>query len=410
MASVYRPHYTRSLPPTATTSTTSKGETVARWKGRGGEILEGLILPNGRVRIRSAVYLIEYKDHTGALVRVPGFKDKAASKSLGAELERKAARVRAGLEAPTQTDGTGDTLAELADVYRDHLKAKDRSAYHVKETRRRLGILFAAAKIGNLRPGAVDGHRAADALLAERKKHDWSARTYNLYATAARAFGRWLMKRLKLAGNPFEPIEKLNAEAGRVLTRRTLPVGDLRKLFEAARSGPVRYGMVGRDRECLYRLAAYTGLRISELASLTPESFVWEQGKCLGVKITAADAKDRCAETLPIPSAVSELVGTWLLGRKAGEPVFRGWNDWSTRGARMIEEDLAAAGLPYRDAAGEVFDFHALRAQYITMLAQAGVSLAEAQKLARHSTPNLTANTYTKVKPHLRDAADKLRA
>ena len=33
----------------------------------------------------------------------------------------------------------------------------------------------------------------------------------------------------------------------------------------------------------------------------------------------------------------------------------------------------------------------------MTMLAMAGVALVKAQKLARHSTPNLTANTYTRL-------------
>lgn len=50
---------------------------------------------------------------------------------------------------------------------------------------------------------------------------------------------------------------------------------------------------------------------------------------------------------------------------------------------------------------GQVFDFHALRGQFITNLARAGVELQMAQKLARHSTPTLTANSYTKL--HLAD-------
>ena len=46
---------------------------------------------------------------------------------------------------------------------------------------------------------------------------------------------------------------------------------------------------------------------------------------------------------------------------------------------------------------GCVGDFHALRHTYGTMFYQAGVPLATAQKLMRHSDPKLTANIYTHV-------------
>ena len=52
--------------------------------------------------------------------------------------------------------------------------------------------------------------------------------------------------------------------------------------------------------------------------------------------------------------------------------------------------------LRYRDAAGRRADFHAMRHTYITRLSVADVPLTVAQRLARHSTPTLTANTYNK--------------
>ena len=65
------------------------------------------------------------------------------------------------------------------------------------------------------------------------------------------------------------------------------------------------------------------------------------------------------------------------------------------RGASLIRRDLRAAGIAYRDDAGRVFDFHALRGQFVTDLGRGGVSLQEAQKLARHCDPRLTSNLYT---------------
>ena len=64
---------------------------------------------------------------------------------------------------------------------------------------------------------------------------------------------------------------------------------------------------------------------------------------------------------------------------------------------KMLQVDLKAAGVPYVDAKGLFADFHALRHTYITNLARSGVSLVAAQKLARHSTPMLTAQRYTHI-------------
>ena len=65
--------------------------------------------------------------------------------------------------------------------------------------------------------------------------------------------------------------------------------------------------------------------------------------------------------------------------------------------ARIIRVDLKAAGIPYTDESGNVFDFHALRHQFISNLAAAGVHPKTAQELARHSDIKLTLNRYTHV-------------
>ena len=51
--------------------------------------------------------------------------------------------------------------------------------------------------------------------------------------------------------------------------------------------------------------------------------------------------------------------------------------------------------LSFRDNAGHVFDFHALRHQFISNLAASGAHPKVAQSLARHSTIALTMDSYT---------------
>ena len=68
---------------------------------------------------------------------------------------------------------------------------------------------------------------------------------------------------------------------------------------------------------------------------------------------------------------------------------------WYENAAEILRHDLAAAGIPYEDECGRVFDFHALRHQFISNLAAAGVHPKIAQTLARHSTISLTMDRYT---------------
>ena len=73
------------------------------------------------------------------------------------------------------------------------------------------------------------------------------------------------------------------------------------------------------------------------------------------------------------------------------------------RSAQMLREDLQAAGIPYEDERGRVFDFHALRHGFVSSLAAAGVEPKVAQVLARHSTMTLTLDRYT----HLRAGSER---
>jgi len=70
--------------------------------------------------------------------------------------------------------------------------------------------------------------------------------------------------------------------------------------------------------------------------------------------------------------------------------------DWRNL-LRTFNLDLAAAGIPKRDAQGRTVDVHCLRHTFATLLARNGVSPSVAQKLMRHSDIRLTMNTYTNL-------------
>ena len=196
----------------------------------------------------------------------------------------------------------------------------------------------------------------------------------------------------------------MNADADLRVRRRALEPADFAALVEAARRGRPFRGLSGADRAVLYPLAARAGLRASELASLSPASFDFDTPS---VTVEAAYSKRRRKDVQPLPPDVAGLLRAYVKGRPTASPLWSG--TWPEVGAEMVRLDLAAAGIPYIDADGLAYDFHALRHQFITDMVNAGVHPKDVQALARHSTITLTMDRYAHVRPaNLHAALDRL--
>ena len=117
--------------------------------------------------------------------------------------------------------------------------------------------------------------------------------------------------------------------------------------------------MSGPTRALCYRLAVGTGLRYSEIESIAPESFDWT-GSPATVMVAAGYTKNGEPATLPLPSDLALDLHAYVASLPPGRPIFPLAPDC---GAKMLRPDLERAGIPYVDAGGLVFDFHALRCQ-----------------------------------------------
>ena len=163
----------------------------------------------------------------------------------------------------------------------------------------------------------------------------------------------------------------------------------------------------------LYHLALETGLRWSELRSLTRASFDLD-AQTPTVTVEAGYSKHRRNDTLPLRSETAEALRSYVADRLPGASAFP--MPSSDRGYKLMQHDLAAARaawikqaedpkerdarerscfLRYEDEAGCVADFHSLRHTFITNLCNGGVHPKTAQALARHSTITLTMDRYT---------------
>lgn len=313
-----------------------------------------------------------------------------------ADTEKEARQVMADLQADEDAVARGfvrpdqpkaHALSELLSQWEAHLAAKENSPKHVKQHAQR--VKDAVAALHWKTTADFDAHALERHLKALRDKKQIGLATSNHYLRAIRAFCNWLLKHDVILKNLFLKLSYLH-ETGKK-QRRALTPEELAKLLAATgKSRRAFRNLTGKVRALLYEVAASTGLRARELSRLTPQSF---QGGT--VTLPDTQTKNRQAVSLPVPQALAKKLP------KGSDLLFPG--SWWQHAAEMIRLDLQAAKVP---AAG--VDFHSLRVTYITNLARAGVPLQLAQKLARHSTPDLTANVYTKLEQaELRAAVEK---
>jgi len=181
-----------------------------------------------------------------------------------------------------------------------------------------------------------------------------------------------------------------------------------------------RLDQLGRERALLYKLLVLTGLRRGEAASLTVAS-VDLDARVPCIRLRAADAKSGQAAELPLRADLAADLRSWLSERLAAAraaarakqlplparlPDDAKLFNVPANLAGIFNRDLRVAGIPKRDDRGRTADVHALRHTFASLLSRGGVAPRTAQAALRHSTIELTMQTYTD--PRLLDVAGAL--
>jgi integrase len=349
------------------------------------------------VRERSTKWYGEYQDADGITRRVALATDRAAAQARLNEIVRKVERRQAGLHDPFEEHLARAVVDHLQD-YRAFLLSKASTRKHVDQTIRRIETLFEGC--GFRRLPDIDALKVV-AWLAERRMTSkrFSAQTSNFYQDLAKSFCAWLVAHERIVKNPLATLRNLNVAIDRRHDRRALTEQEFSELIQSAEGGPTIEGLSGADRAMLYILATWTGFRRGELAALTRLSFDFESNPA-SIRLPAKFSKRRKSELLPLHPAVAERLKVWLRAKSdlpPDAPLFdlQTPAGYPRKTSNMMKLDLERAGIPYKDEQGLFADFHANRHTFISNLSRAGVPLATAQKLARHSDPRLTANRYT---------------
>jgi integrase/recombinase XerC len=429
MGRVYKPTYCRRVPAGAEI-VERDGKRFARIRaGHPGArpILAPLTKAGDRCIVAQSNYWGVYTDADGRTARVPLFTDLGVSRIRLAEIEKRVERIRGGIEAPHERH-LARPAAELIEEFRGNLEDKARTDGYVGDAIAYVKRTVEACGFRTLND--VDPVRV-EQYLADRRDGGLSHGGHNSYVRALKAFGNWLVKKRGFPRSPFATLGRLNPKVDRRRVRRAARLEELARLIAAAEARPPFRGLHGRDRAMLYRVAAETGFRASELASVTVRSLDLA-AEPPTITVRAAYSKHRDNDVQPVPHSLATRLRAWLDSRGEAGPFLpfeeldefgdrRLWpGTWHTRAAEMLREDLQAARelwikegkgreekhgrrgdrdfLQYVDSGGQVIDFHSLRGTLATNLAKAGVHPKAAQQLMRHSDINLTMTTYTNLR------------
>lgn len=373
---------------------------------------------SGRMK-QCSKYYIELKDHLGVLRKYPGFSDKRLTFALGSRIELLTAFKRAGQPPDAQicewlqgiSKKLSDRLAKIGLIDMNRVAAGRPLIEHLNDYRLSIGDItqHARTSYSALKKifseckfvywSDVQASRLYNHLINLRTKNKISQRTFNKWLKACRAFCSWMVQDRRASESPISHLRPVTITI-REVDRRALEDSELKRLLDTTATGPKRYGMRGYERYLLYRFAVESGFRAGEIRSLVVRNFDFINRT---VTIQAGSSKRKRQDVQVLKPDTTELLKEFLKNKTPEVKAFGGtYKHLTSRTGEMIRADLAAAGIPYEDESGRIFDFHGLRHQTGTMLARAGVHPRDAMEFMRHSSIEITMKYYT----HLRKGAE----
>ena len=425
MASVFKRKRKEPMPAGATI-VERKGRKIVEWRDENGKRRVAPLSSDGAgIQVETGNYTVQFTDEHGATQRqASGCSDYDAAMQLARELESRAMQRREGLLDPAlerHSKAARAPIAEHVARHVEYLAAAGNTPKHARTVERHLKAIVALAgieRIPELKSGAVLAAiqtMRAPAADGDEEPRTASLSTCNSYLRSVKGFSRWLFKQRLTAEDALLDLGLFNAATDRRHVRRELTADEVLWLLDVTEQRTLpEHGAPGPTRAMCYRVAGSTGFRANELRSLTPESFDLDAvpPTCT---VEAVSSKRRKRDVQPLPPALVEPLREWLSGQAPGSRVF-GAIAGDT--ARMLRSDLKAARsawvkaggsdeekarregtdfLAYEDQQGHVADFHSLRVLFISRVVASGASMKEAQTLARHSTPVLTMNVYSRA-------------
>ena len=340
-----------------------------------------------------------YIDHKGKKRYFTGSAKRSETIRMARKLEDDARQVRLGYRDPRQVHlkyrdrAIIDTINEYLDwgTLQGGRGGRPWSEHHLSRKRRHLLLwaetldLRVLADLDNLLP-------RVEATVREIAKRGKSGKTISNITEAICSFCNWCVIHNYLSENPLVRLTKVDTTPNEKY--RALTIEEIYQLLKVA----------PEHLKLLYIIAMTTGLRAGELRSLSRKHL---DANSNGLWLEANWTKNRKATFQPLPKRLVERLVCFcdsgiipLLYQRFFRKFICPQDALlyvPSHPARELDMDLKAAGIPKKTDEGKIA-FHALRTSFVTLTYEAGANHKEAQALARHSTPHLTANTYGRTR------------
>ncbi len=426
MGSLYKPSVLLKLPITAKIRLDG-AVSIASWMD-GNRRLTGPVLTAGappKARVAQPIWWADWTDGDGKRCRrSTGCREHTLARRWLTEREGEAERERIGLVSRDDRRLAAELVRSISNhlaAFDDSMVAAGRSSGHRRTTGRYIELLARDQGWSTLRDIDRSG---MERWLAAAERRQMSARSRNAHLVALKSFLTWARKSNRIRSNPVEGLTKANERADPRRCRRALGESELTALLIAAEARPlweatvVRRGprkgqhcikisatrraalaQLGAERALTYRALFFTGLRVAELRSIRVCDLNLNGSQpCL--HLAARSEKARRGATIPLRGDLVEQIRRIhnqraVLAESHVVDLHSAAFIVPSGFLRILNRDLAHAGIAKRSADGRTFDLHAFRTSLGTHLARAGIPLRTTQAVMRHSSPTLTANVYT---------------
>jgi integrase len=442
---IYKPTYTRPLPPGSARVTPRsgpyKGVRLAKFTDRKGRTVTEELSRNGsKLLCETKLWHVQFQDGLDIRRELKGYTDYQATLRLGDKIQDllnfkannqplsneiqewfeqvpSAIRnelIKFGVVEAQQAEVSKPLSEHVAD-YIDFLTKKERARAYVKEVEGVLTRLFKDCKFMIWKD--ISASRLKEYLDEQRDSGKGiSKRRYNGLLGITKSFCRWMVRQQKASSSPIEFLEGMdNQQTDQRHPRRALSINEFRRFLEAAlQSSENIYGLTGYERNLLYRFAAETGLRATDIRRLQVKDFDFAEKKFI---VRACNTKNKTDATVYLKPATAVELKQFCRNKLPNAPVFY----VTDKTAPMVRFDLVNTAvkdtngkeiepaIPYVNEHGEYFDFHSLRHQCASLLAMnPETPEAVRQKAMRHKTPAMTRHYSHAFEDQQREAIESM--
>ncbi len=367
---------------------------------------------NGKTK-KVSKWWIELRDHRAKVRRFPAFTDHSQSEALGNHIQRlvnyriigdppdPTLSIWLEQEAPKKLQDrfveiglldarkaeAGKPLINYLPEFQQAIFLESKSSRIKKSSTADEAARTTTSRVRSLLTGCgfsawrnVSSEKINDYI--EKRPNGMSQQTAHFYVQAFRRFAKWMLDESYINSIP-----KINSVSVPRNYGRAFELDEFERLLEAAKTGPVRYGLTGYQRYVLYLVACETGLRRQELRALTVAS-VDLKNSCVFVGGENTKNKDDAFQNFT--PETGQLLQEYIRGKMPNVQLF----PIHDRSSKMIRADCKAAGIEVENHKGKL-NFHSLRHTCGSYLAAHGVEPRIVMEIMRHKDINLTMSRYT---------------